>query len=46
MLKHHPVADPAAVTAPRVTRCELRRLTAAMSVQQRPELDPGWLQQA
>jgi transposase len=35
MLKHHPVADTAAVTAPRVTRGELRRLTAAMGVQQR-----------
>jgi hypothetical protein len=41
MLKHHAVADPAAVTAPWVARGELRRLTAAMGVQQRAELDPG-----
>jgi hypothetical protein len=41
MLKHHPVADPAAVTAPRVARGELRRLTTAMGIQQRTELDPG-----
>jgi hypothetical protein len=46
MLKHHPVTDTAAVTAPPVARGELRRLTAAMSVQQRAELDPGRLQQA
>jgi hypothetical protein len=46
MLKHHPVRDTATVTAPRMTRGELRRLTAAMGVQQRSELDPGWFQQA
>jgi hypothetical protein len=46
MLEHHPVRDRAAVTAPRVTRGELRRLTAAMLVEQRTELDPGWFQQA
>jgi hypothetical protein len=46
MLKHHPVRDPAAVTAPRVSWGELRRLTATMLVQQSTELDPGWFQQA
>jgi hypothetical protein len=33
VLEHHPVADPAAVTAPRVARGELRRFTAAALVQ-------------
>jgi hypothetical protein len=46
MLKHHPVADTATVTAPRVARDKLRRLTAAMLVQQHTELDPGRFQQA
>jgi hypothetical protein len=46
MLEHHPVRDPAAVTAPRVPRGELRRITAATLIQQRAKLDPGWLQQA
>jgi hypothetical protein len=46
MLEHHPVRDTATVTAPRVTRDKLRRLTAAMLVQQRAELDPGRFEQA
>jgi hypothetical protein len=46
MLKHHPVADTATVTSPRVARGELWRLTAAMGVQQGKELNPGWFQQA
>jgi hypothetical protein len=46
MVKHHPVADPAAVTAPRMTRRKLRRLATATLVQQRTELDPDRLQQA
>jgi hypothetical protein len=43
---HHPVRDAAPVTAPRVNGVELGRLTAAVSVQQGTELDPGWFQQA
>jgi hypothetical protein len=46
MLKRHSVADTAAVTAPRVALGELRRLTAAMGVQQRAEPGPGRFQQA
>jgi hypothetical protein len=46
MLEHHPVRDTAAVTAPGMTGSELRRLAAALLIQQRTELGPGRLQQA
>jgi hypothetical protein len=42
VLEHHPVRDPAAVAAQRVTRVKLRAVTAG----QRVKLHPDRLQQA
>ena len=42
MLKHHPVGDPAAMAAQRVSRIKAQALTA----QEGAELDPDRLQQA
>jgi hypothetical protein len=42
MLEHHPVGDPPAMAAQRVSRVELR----ALVTQQDTKLDPDGLQQA